>query len=334
MNASTELLQEGLAKYVEFKSVDFVPTLGGVNNIVKRARVDDTDDYILRVYNNGEDTAKVEFEHMVLAELHKQSLSFELPTALQSTEGSTTFALLSNGSHASVFKVIPGVLPKLSAVGEIGKACGELTAALAKVHLELTPPTPPYFELYRVHHAINRELFFSELKSSAFDGHRASADMAGAEIERLEHLITGLLALQLPQQLIHGDLHYDNVLALDGKVTGVLDFEFCAMDWRSMDLAITLSKYASEANPLRYFQQIIHGYEQFVQLTRTEVNAMVDLVVLRILSNVVYFVGRAVAGEDSLSTLTDRIDAYMRRIEWLRAHRDDIVGCFGHVIEG
>ena len=43
-------------------------------------------------------------------------------------------------------------------------------------------------------------------------------------------------------QLIHGDLHYDNVLVENGKVTGLLDFEFCASDWRAMELAVCLSK--------------------------------------------------------------------------------------------
>ena len=46
-------------------------------------------------------------------------------------------------------------------------------------------------------------------------------------------------------QLIHGDLHYDNVLVENGKVTGLLDFEFCAHDWRAMELAVCLSKVRS-----------------------------------------------------------------------------------------
>lgn len=41
-----------------------------------------------------------------------------------------------------------------------------------------------------------------------------------------------------PKQLIHGDLHYDNVLVDDEKVSGLLDFEFAAFDWRAMELAV------------------------------------------------------------------------------------------------
>jgi Ser/Thr protein kinase RdoA (MazF antagonist) len=44
-------------------------------------------------------------------------------------------------------------------------------------------------------------------------------------------------------------LHYDNVLVENGKVTGLLDFEFCAHDWRAMELAVCLSKVRSPLSP-------------------------------------------------------------------------------------
>ena len=36
-------------------------------------------------------------------------------------------------------------------------------------------------------------------------------------------------------------------------VSGKLDFEFTAYDWRAMELAIDLSKYCSEQEPFGYF---------------------------------------------------------------------------------
>lgn len=35
-------------------------------------------------------------------------------------------------------------------------------------------------------------------------------------------------------QLIHGDIHTDNILMIDNKIVGILDFEFVAEDWRPM----------------------------------------------------------------------------------------------------
>lgn len=68
----------------------------------------------------------------------------------------------------------------------------------------------------------------------------------------MEQKIEKFRAMRLPECLIHGDLHYDNSLVgPDGKVTGLLDFEFAAVDYRAMELAVCLSKYAGEADAMQ-----------------------------------------------------------------------------------
>jgi hypothetical protein len=54
--------------------------------------------------------------------------------------------------------------------------------------------------------------------------------------------------------------------------------------------------------------------------------AMPALINLRILSNVVYFVGRALAGEDDISSLTSRAATYAARVVWVNENADKIVG--------
>lgn len=63
------------------------------------------------------------------------------------------------------------------------------------------------------------------------------------ELERLESRIIELDGT-LPTQLIHADLHFDNVLTDPdtGVVTGLLDFEFACVDWRAMEPAVSLTK--------------------------------------------------------------------------------------------
>ena len=80
----------------------------------------------------------------------------------------------------------------------------------------------------------------------------------------------------LPEQLIHGDMHYDNILVdkTAGKVTGILDFEFVMYDWRAMELAICLSKYAGEEGALRYFEDFISGYSKTAPMTEKEAEAV------------------------------------------------------------
>jgi homoserine kinase type II len=297
----------------------FEDTEGGVNNVVKYVNTGNGDRYILRVYNNGNNDSIVRFEHAVLCELSKRHLSFQVPFPLPSIKDRSTHVPLSDGSRASVFNVIPGKLPKLTKVREIGRACGELSAALSKIQVNETSVVPPYYDLYRIHHAITQEKFFEAARSSNCDTCRADIDFLVSEIESIETLIMQLHELELPIQLIHGDLHYDNILCSDAAVTGLLDFEFCAYDWRGMELAICLSKYVSEPEPLPYLQEFISGYMEHVTYADAEIQATPELVILRILSNVVFFVGRALVGEDTWEQLTGgRATAYVKRIKWLK----------------
>ena len=116
-----------------------------------------------------------------------------------------------------------------------------------------------------------------------------------------------------------------SVLVKDGKVTGLLDFEFAAVDYRAMELAVCLSKYAGEPKAKEYFGQFIDGFMQHAHLTDEEIEAIPTLVNLRILSNVAYFVGRKLAGEDDISSITTRLENYMTRVDWVYANAEAII---------
>lgn len=114
------------------------------------------------------------------------------------------------------------------------------------------------------------------------------------------------------------------MLVQDGKVTGLLDFEFSAIDYRAMELAVCLSKYAGEAEAMAFFNSFIAGFVQHGRLTPQEIDAVPDLINLRILSNVVYFVGRALSKEDDIASLTTRLENYNKRVEWVNANAQAI----------
>jgi homoserine kinase type II len=50
-----------------------------------------------------------------------------------------------------------------------------------------------------------------------------------------------------------------------------------------------------------------------------------DLINLRILSNVIYFVGRALSKEDDISSLTTRLENYNKRVDWVYTNAGAIV---------
>jgi Ser/Thr protein kinase RdoA (MazF antagonist) len=331
---SSDLAKEAIGLWVgegEVDKVEMEPTSGGVNNIVQYITLPDGTRKLLRIYNNGLDTVRVTLEHQVLKLLSEQmqdKLSFQVPCMVPAKSGET-FLKLSNGAEACLVDLIPGTLPKLSCVEDIGRASGELNVAMG----ELTGVTAecncdPYYLMWKNHHAVTKENFVETMNSAAFDGKlRRFADFMLKETLDMDEKCEGEYK-SLPEQLIHGDMHYDNILVDADKqvVTGILDFEFVMYDWRCMELAICLSKYAGEEDALnKYFDPFLTGYAKTARLTKPEAAAIGDLINLRILSNVVYFVGRAVAKEDSIDSLTTRIENYVSRINWVKDNQAALV---------
>jgi len=327
------LLYEALGKFVSGEDLDdytFEPTSGGVNNVVyyvkKKEKGDPSSSSssllgVIRVYNNSNDDPKVAFEHGILERLAAlpRELSFDIPETMPSIHGNR-FEKLSGGASACLFKSIPGGLPKLSKVREIGSCAGELSSAMAEIARSELPdicPNFPYWDIYEVHKAVTRETFYEQLRSGQFDPWRESANFVEDDLTEVMERVSSYQG-SLPWSFIHGDLHYDNILVDDDGVTGLLDFEFSSYDWRAMELAICLSKYCSEDDPYPYFERFVDGFAVLGDLNAKEIEAMSTLIRLRILSNVVYFVGRA------MSTLTCRIDNYCQRLRWVKNNEDAI----------
>eukprot|EP00882_Tetradesmus_deserticola_P022601 GHRQ01024530.1.p1 GENE.GHRQ01024530.1~~GHRQ01024530.1.p1 ORF type:complete len:104 (+),score=52.69 GHRQ01024530.1:877-1188(+) len=84
-------------------------------------------------------------------------------------------------------------------------------------------------------------------------------------------------------------------------------------------------RYVGEEEPLPLITEFVSGYAQKGQLSSTEIDILPDLINLRIFSNVTYFTGRALAGEDGIDSLTSRAGSYAKRVVWVNANRVAIV---------
>lgn len=350
---------------------EVTPTSGGVNNMVQYVDTPSGERLVLRIYNNGCNTPRVLFEHAILDSLHELGpFSFALPKYRRAPGGATS-VLLSSGASACISQLIPGGLPKTADPEPIGAATGELLMALGKVPPPAVEcPTPPYFEVFDVHKAIggDKERFYAYVAGPEVEICRAAIDRLVAQFRALDGRLEAMVAQGLPMQLIHGDLHYDNVLfdAGSGAVSGLLDFEFAATDWRAMELAVCLSKYVGEPDPFPLCSSFIKGFAQYGRLSAAECEGLPEMINLRVMSNVrarpgeppasarraprppnprgasphlrscprraphpqvIYFVGRALSGEDTIDSLTSRAEMYATRMEWVSANRQRIVDC-------
>jgi Ser/Thr protein kinase RdoA (MazF antagonist) len=314
------------------------PTSGGVNNMVQFVDTPSGERLVLRIYNNGGNTPRVRYEHAILDALPQHGpFSFQLPTYRRAPDGSSS-VLLSNGASACISQLIPGGLPKTADPEPIGRATGELLMALGKIELpaDVDCPTPPYFDVYNVHKAIagDKDRFYAYVAGSELDGCRDAINRLIAQFRVLDARLDAMVAQKLPMQLIHGDLHYDNVLfdTSSGAVSGLLDFEFAAVDWRAMELAVCLSKYVGEKDPFPLCRSFIDGFAESGRLTRQECEGLPEMINLRVMSNVIYFVGRAISGEDTIDSLTTRAEMYATRMEWVSANRQRIIDCIAELM--
>lgn len=300
----------------------------------------------MRIYNNGNDTAKVEFEHLILEKLSNIKFTFKIPKPIKFKNGKTFFQL-TNETSATVFEFISGILPtenlNLDLVEKIGFSAGELNWKVFNLNLtkeEIAKcNTLPYHDLWKVHSKIMQsENFYNTVNSDLFNNResfpslREDTNYLIEEINSILEKIKNYLNKKedFPHQLIHGDLHHENILCLINKeesensVNAILDFEFVAWDLRAMELAICLSKFASENEPLKCFEAFIKGYFVNAELNQSEINSVVDLIILRIVSNFIYFVGRYLAKEEPLDLCLKKVGVYSKRVKWLKENNEII----------
>ncbi len=165
---------------------------------------------VLWVYNNSNANPMVEFEHRILELLEREEMMlFAIPETIHSTSGGRNFVKLSSGASACLFRAIGGGLPKLLRVRKIGLCTRELLMAMGKINREDVPsicPTHPYWDIYMVHWAVMRELFYETLQSDQFDPWRVWVDKVEDDLIKVEGMI-GSYRDFLPSSFIHGDLH-------------------------------------------------------------------------------------------------------------------------------
>ena len=93
-----------------------------------------------------------------------------------------------------------------------------------------------------------------------------------------------------------------------------------------MEMVVGVSKFVGTREAEALLAEWVQGYaDAGGRLCPAERALVPDLIVVRILSNVIYFAGRAWAGEDSIEPLTSRAEMYAERIRWCAETRDWIV---------
>jgi homoserine kinase type II len=310
----------------------------GTNNLVERVETP-AGVYALRIYSNTADAARLRFERDVLAQLTEARLPFALPAPLPAVDGAylVETQTAQGRALATLSPYIPGQPPDrddLDQATAAGEALGQLTVAMAQLdtpaegiswrssgdlaHCHPLVPDPP--------------AAFAELPLPGGQRQRLLSGYA-ALIARIPDLYA-----TLPQQLVHEDFDPGNVLMEGTRVSGVLDFEFCARDLRAMDLAVALTWW-----PARHYgtgaewpviAAFSHGYARYLTLTDGELQALPMLFHLRAYTSLIHRLGRA---RQSLSTLDEalaRAEAAIAREDWLAANGARLIDTVRAAMQG
>lgn len=265
--------------------------------------------FILTLYENRVDPADLPWFHDMLAHLYAKGC--RVPRFIEDREGRWLQEIA--GRKACLIEFLSGVSvsePDPALAGELGNALGQMHGALADFTSQRPNPLgqPHWRPLFDKCDDLATEALFPGL-----------TERISEECEYLE----ANWPQYLPQSAIHADLFPDNVLILDGRVTGLIDFYFACTDARAYDLAVTHSAWSFDAKD-GYRSDIgdalVNGYLAKMALGQVERDALPILArgaCLRFLLTRLYDWINTPAG-----ALVSRKDplAFLRRLDHYSAH--------------
>ncbi len=328
------------------------PLAQGTNNQVWRVETP-ADTYVLTVYANHTDTRRLGFVRGVLVGLQGAGLPFAVPAPLPAAAGAYYVELgpsvvgeskdqgdtdadadaddAPRVTLATLARLIPGEHPQRDDLAQAvagGEALGLLDRALAGLAGLQSPEAGvswrSYGDLAHCHPLVPDPLAAIAELPIADELRRPLVEHCADLMARMP----GLYA-SLPQQLCHEDYAPDNLLMDGPRVTGVLDFEFCARDVRVMDLTVALSWWPiaqfGTGDEWPIIRAVVQGYARYVTLTQAEVEALPILFQLRAYTSLIHRLGRWRQGISPLPAVTDRAEAALEREAWLRANAERLM---------
>ncbi len=266
--------------------------------------------FILTLYESRTNPADLPYFHDLLAHLHATGCL--VPRFIEDREGQWLQDVA--GRKGCLIEFLSGVSvsePQADVAHNVGKALGAMHAALDGFDQTRLNPLGlnDWRPLFEKCDPTESEKLLPGLTTRM-----------AAECDYLERNWPD----KLPTSAIHADLFPDNVLTLDGKVTGLIDFYFACTDARALDLAVTHSAWSFSADGKKFNPDIgdaiVAGYLNRVVLSAEERAALPILArgaCLRFLLTRLYDwintpPGAMVSRKDPL--------AFLRRLEYYTAH--------------
>lgn len=261
MAVYTEVSFENLAGFLAAYNIGTAKVFKGIAEGVSNSNYymeTDRGRFILTLYEKRIDTDELPFFLGLMEHLAKAGLP--CPTPVHTRDG--RFAGPLNGRVAAILTFLDGIsLNRPSA-----EHCGVAGRALAELHL-----AGKHFSGRRAN-TLGLEGWKTLAANCA-----SHADSVAAGMQTLIDVELAFLQrswpTDLPAGIIHADFFPDNVLFMERRITGVIDFYFACYDALAYDLAVTLNAWCFEADGgfnVTKSKSLIAGYQSGRMLTAPE----------------------------------------------------------------
>lgn len=261
MAVFTHITKDDLKDFLKnysFNNLDFIKGINeGIQNTNYKVGID-SNDYILTIYENITDANDINFFLELM--IHLSSNNIKCPTPVKNLKNKSIGKIKSKSSALLTFlegKSISSI--EKSHTYEIGKALAEMHINVTNFKLEKKNDLS-YKGWSDLIEANQKKLNF--LEENLYD-----------KLKKELNRIKGLWPKDLPSGIIHADLFPDNVLFLNNKVSGLIDFYFSCNDFFAYDLSICINAWCfNKENKFskEIFKSLLKGYQELKPLTDSE----------------------------------------------------------------
>jgi homoserine kinase type II len=297
----------------------------GTNNVTRLVEASGRR-FVLRVSRNL--TAdQAEAEALLRRSIAAADPGVSVPEPVATVEGA--FTAVSQAGVATLSVFLPGVRPDLSTAASLfafGEACGRLDLAMAGL---------PHHLL--VHDWTERGGPLTLLGAQSAGDLAGDLTRAGAPARTVAALMAAVTDAMtgyrgriegLPVQLVHDDLAAGNALAdrplsAGGRITAILDFEVAGLDLRVNDLVAAMTQTPALDSPA-FASALVAGFLVHGTLTEPELDAVPDLLVARVLGDVLWRSAAWRRGDVGIDQVADRLQRLADTQAFVRDHRGDL----------
>ncbi|WP_029006020.1 homoserine kinase [Azorhizobium doebereinerae] len=268
MAVYTDVSAAGLSDYLARYDIGTLVSFHGIAEGVENSNflVQTTGGtFILTLYEKRVDPADLPFFIGLMQHLAANGISCPQPVAARDGAMLGTLA----GRPCAMVTFLPGV----SVRRPTAQHCGQLGAALARLHL-----AGAGFALTR-RNALSVDGWRPLFAAAGARTDSVHPGLAATIAEELD-LLEGNWPRGLPAGVIHADLFPDNAFFLDDALSGIIDFYFACNDLLAYDVAVCLNAWCFEADGAfnaTKGRALLAGYQSVRPLGADEVAALPHL---------------------------------------------------------